>query len=54
MTVRELIDLAQVRLAYLARQRETATRVGDVAQVAAVDAEIAATQETLTQLRTLQ
>jgi|NOAtaT_7_FD_contig_71_1012894_length_1141_multi_7_in_0_out_0_2 hypothetical protein len=54
MTVQELIDVAKARLGYLAKQRETAVRLGDSNQIASIDAEIAETQETLTKLLTLE
>jgi len=53
MTVLELINVAQTRLEYLAKQRETAVRFGDANQIAQIDCEMSATQETLTKLLTI-
>ena len=53
MTIHELIQIARTRLTYLAAQRETAVRLGDEVQIAAIDEESAQTQETLNQLLTL-
>lgn len=53
MTVAELITLAESRLDHLARLRESAVRVGDTAQLQRIDADLAETQATLNQLRTL-
>ena len=53
MTIDELITIAEARLGYLAKQRETAARLGDEGQVASIDAEVSQTQNTLNQLLTL-
>ena len=53
MTIDELITIAESRLGYLAKQRETAVRLGDEGQVASIDKEVSETQDTLMQLRTL-
>ena len=53
MTIDELITIAEARLGYLAKQRETAARLGDEGQVASIDAEVSQTQNTLKQLLTL-
>ena len=50
MTIEQLIAMAQARVAYLSQLRSSAMAIGDVAQVAAVDADIAATAATLIQL----
>ena len=53
MTIPELINVAQARLEYLAKQRETAVRCGDAVQIAQIDSEMSETQETLTKLLTI-
>lgn len=53
MTVNELIALAENRLATLARQRDAAWQSGDTAALAACDAQIAETEQTLAKLRSL-
>jgi hypothetical protein len=50
MTIAELIDLAKNKLATLARQREHAWSQGDSALVAALDAKIATTEDTVAAL----
>ena len=50
MTIPELIAVARARLGYLTQQRETAMRLGDAEQIARIDAELSATEETLTKL----
>jgi hypothetical protein len=50
MTINELITIAEARLGYLAKQRETAMRLGDTEQIARIDAELSVTEETLTKL----
>ena len=42
------------RLAYLSALRASAVQLGDVQQVAVIDAEVSTTQDTLNRLRTLQ
>ena len=54
MTIDQLIAMAQARVAYLSQLRSSALAIGDLAQAASVDAEIATTQETLNQLLTLR
>lgn len=53
MQIHDLINLARARLVYLSSVRADAERLGDAAQVAAVDAELADTQATLTALEAL-
>ncbi len=53
MTIAQLIEMSHARLAYLSALRTSAVSLGDVAQVAAIDAESASTQATLNQLLTL-
>jgi hypothetical protein len=53
MSVEDLIRLMEARLAALNSARGSAAAVGDVAQVTRLDADIAQTQTTLDQLRTL-
>lgn len=51
MSIQELIDLAQTRLGYLEKQRETAVRLGDAKQILDIDREVAETQDTLAKLQ---
>lgn len=53
MSINDLISMLENRLAYTRAQRTAAEQRGDIAQVAALDADIASTQATLDQLRTL-
>lgn len=53
MTVEKLIQLAERRIANLEASKVNAESVGDVDAIARFDAEIAETQATLTQLRSL-
>jgi len=53
MTLAQIINIAEQRLVYLARQRETADRQGDMVQISSIDTELSETQNTLTQLRSL-
>jgi hypothetical protein len=53
MTIQELLDLARNKLATLARQREHAWSQGDSALVAALDAKIATTEDTIEALEGL-
>lgn len=50
MSVSELIELMRRRLVYLAQLHASAQALGDVAQLDHIDAEIAATQDTLNKL----
>lgn len=54
MTIDQLIAMAQARVAYLSQLRSSALAIGDLAQAASVDAEIATTQVTLNQLLSLR
>jgi hypothetical protein len=54
MTIDQLIAMAQARVAYLSQLRSSALAIGDIAQAAAVDADIATTQATLNQLLSLR
>jgi hypothetical protein len=54
MTIDQLIAMAQARVAYLSQLRQSALGIGDIAQAAAVDLDIATTQETLNQLLSLR
>ena len=54
MTIEQLIAAAQARVAYLSQLRSSALAIGDLAQAAAVDAEIAETQSTLNELLSLR
>jgi hypothetical protein len=53
MSVEDLIRLMEARLAALNSARGSAAAVGDLAQVTRLDIDIAQTQTTLDQLRTL-
>jgi hypothetical protein len=53
MTISELKTIVANRLSTLGQQRGHAAAVGDVARVAALDAEITETELTLAQLGTL-
>ena len=53
MSLDNLIRLMEARLAALNSARGTAAAVGDLAQVTRLDIDIAQTQTTLDQLRTL-
>lgn len=53
MTVQELITLLQNRIAFGQSQRIAAVQRGDIAQVQALDTDIASSQATLDQLLTL-
>lgn len=54
MTRKDLISLVEARLAYLQQLRASAAQLGDIQQIARIDAEMAETQETLTKLLTLE
>jgi hypothetical protein len=54
MTIEQLIAMATARVAYLSQLRSSALAIGDVAQAATVDADIATTQATLNQLLSLR
>jgi len=53
MSIEDLIRLMEARLAALNAARASAAAVGDLAQVTRIDADVAQTQTTLDQLRTL-
>jgi hypothetical protein len=53
MTIADLLGLAEARLSTLNGAHTTATRAGDAARVAQLDAEIAETTATLAALRSL-
>ena len=53
MSLAELIQLVQNKLAALNSARATAAGVGDIPQVVLIDAQISETQITLDQLKTL-
>jgi hypothetical protein len=53
MTLAELIQLVSYKLSALNSARASAVSVGDLTQVVALDAQIAQTQLTLDQLKTL-
>lgn len=53
MSIEDLIKLMEARLAALNSARASAAAVGDLNEVMRLDADIAQTQTTLDQLRTL-
>ena len=53
MTINDLLRLARARLAHLNGQRADAAAVGDTAAIERLDAEIAATQDTVDKLLSL-
>lgn len=53
MTIQMLIDLCERRLSYLQGVKSSASNTGDIQQIDKLDTEIAATQTTLNQLKTL-
>ena len=53
MTIEEIIQMTENRLAFLQQHREYAFGRGDIEAVTAFDVEILTTQETLDQLRSL-
>ncbi len=53
MSITELIRLMEARLAALNSARTSAAAVGDIEQIQRIDADVAQTQLTLDQLRTL-
>ncbi len=53
MTLNQLIQMAQRRIAHLHEHRVKAERVGDIDAVTRIDTELAETQATLAQLNTL-
>lgn len=53
MTIQQLIELAQRRIAYLTESRIASERIGDVDMITKIDTEIEQTQETLNQLLTI-
>lgn len=53
MNIQKLIQLAERRIAYLEQSKINAENVGDADAIARIDADIAETQATLMQLRTL-
>jgi hypothetical protein len=53
MTVAELIELCERRLAYLGQLRSSAYAIGDLTQIDSIDSQIAKTTETRNLLLTL-
>jgi hypothetical protein len=53
MTITELIQLANNRLAHLAFHQTLAIDRGDAVELASIEAEIAVTQETLAKLQAI-
>lgn len=53
MTVQKLIQMAERRIVYLEQNKINAEAIGDADAVARIDSDIAETQATLNQLRTL-
>lgn len=50
MNTPDLTAMLRRRLAYLSQLRTSAVAIGDIAQVARIDAELAETQDTLNKL----
>jgi hypothetical protein len=53
MTIATLIAMCEKRLVYLGQVKTSAEALGDIAQVEAIDLQIAETTETLNLLQTL-
>lgn len=53
MSISELIELCERRLAYLGQLRSSAAALGDIAQIEAIDSQVAKTSETRNLLLTL-
>ncbi|MFN7883552.1 MAG: hypothetical protein ACK5PF_11145 [bacterium] len=53
MTINDLITLASNRATLLEHQRSVATFQGDTERIAALEAQLSETQETLSKLRSL-
>lgn len=53
MTIPQLIQLAERRIAYLESVKSSAEKIGDVDAVIRADTEISEAQETLTKLRSI-
>lgn len=54
MTIPQLIEMCERRIAYLNGVRGSAAALGDLQQLEQIDAQIAETQQTLNQLHSLQ
>lgn len=53
MNIQHLIAILERRLVYLSQNRSSAESLGDLVQLAAIDADISETNSTLQQLKTL-
>ena len=53
MNIQHLITILERRLVYLSQNRSSAESLGDLVQLAAIDADISETTATLQQLKTL-
>jgi hypothetical protein len=53
MTIGAIIEILNNRIQHLLSQRTIAVQIGDIAQVVAVDAEVAQTRATIAALQTL-
>lgn len=53
MTILQLIEMCERRIAYLNGVRGSAAALGDIQQVEQIDAQLAETQQTLNQLQSL-
>lgn len=51
MTVSQIIEMLERRVAYLSQQRSSAAALGDIARVASLDEDLAETELTLATLR---
>lgn len=54
MTIPQLIEMCERRIAYLNGVRGSAVALGDLQQLEQIDAQLAETQQTLNQLHSLQ
>jgi hypothetical protein len=53
MTISQLIEMCERRIAYLNGVRGSAAAIGDIQQLEQIDAQLAETQQTLNHLQTL-
>jgi cell division protein FtsB len=53
MTIEQLLQLAQVRLANVSSQLTSALSLGDVAQIERLSAEVSDTEQTIEKLKSL-
>jgi hypothetical protein len=53
MTIQQILEMANRRIAYLQQNRIAAERIGDIDTVTRIDNEITQTEETITKLQSL-